>query len=351
MNPRVAVVMANYNKGAFVEEAIESILAQTMPDFECVVFDDGSTDGSLEIIHRLAPRDRRLTVRTHPGHANKGVNETMRAAVECTTAPFLAPLDSDDKWVPRALDVMLDRIGDAGTAYAKARMVDEAGQPNGGVNGRAPDGSSDFFLQLLRSNSVCSAAVLMRRDAYLDAGGFRFGAPCQDLDLWLRLAATSTMTFIDEFVADYRMTASSLNTATHLMHGRFGVYARHIEGAASWPGLPAERAALAGSYARAYDALEAIDRGEPAPHVRDDDVDALLYLLDAWCAEIPTLGREPGVWQSIDLLTGMTTASRERLRNQLRTNRRMRKPGPRTMVRQILARRAKRLRARADSSA
>jgi hypothetical protein len=337
MTPRVAVIVPSYNKAPFLEETLESLLAQTMDDFECVVVDDASTDESLALAERIAQRDPRVTVRTNPGNAHLGVGATMRVAVEYTTAPFFAPLDADDLWAPNRLEKTLQHIGDAGMVYTKARVIDEGGTPTGEVIGRPPS-DGDVFRQLLHSNLVPTLTVLMRRDAYDAAGGYFNESVWVDLNLWLRIAATSTLTFLDEALADYRLTSSSHDLLIRATVGRFAGLSRTIGSAAAWPGMPPAQARMGRSYAGAWDALHALATGEPTKIFVDDDVDALLSLVDERAPFIATLVRKPRSLRSLDVLDNITPASRQRIHEHFRRDRRLRRPGPRTYARRLMHR-------------
>jgi glycosyltransferase involved in cell wall biosynthesis len=102
--PAVSVVIATYQRAALVQEAIASVLDQTRRDFELVVVDDGSTDGTSEIVRRRFGGDPRVRVHTK---ANGGTASARNAGIDAAAAPVVAFLDSDDLWLPDYLDSQL----------------------------------------------------------------------------------------------------------------------------------------------------------------------------------------------------------------------------------------------------
>lgn len=102
--PRVSVITIFYNPGAFLEEAIESVLAQTYCDWELLLVNDGSTDGSERVAEKHIRRHpERIRYLTHPDHLNRGMSATRNLGLENANGEFVAFLDADDAWVPGKL--------------------------------------------------------------------------------------------------------------------------------------------------------------------------------------------------------------------------------------------------------
>lgn len=96
-----SVIVPSYNSEAFLASCIESILAQTMPDFECIVVNDGSTDGTLKECERLAERDGRIRVESQ---SRKGPGAARNRGIELARGEFIQYVDSDDLLKPSALE-------------------------------------------------------------------------------------------------------------------------------------------------------------------------------------------------------------------------------------------------------
>src|SRR5215208_465500 len=99
-SPRVSAIVIFLNAGPFFEEAIESILVQDYDDWELLLVDDGSTDGSTEIARRYADGDpSRIRYLTHPGGENRGMSASRNLGVRQARGEYVAFLDADDTWL------------------------------------------------------------------------------------------------------------------------------------------------------------------------------------------------------------------------------------------------------------
>ena len=127
--PIVSVIMPVYKAGEFVEEAIRSVLAQTVTDLELLVIDDCSPDDSYEIVQALAREDSRI--RPLRNERNMGVARTRNRGLELSRGKYVAFLDSDDAWYPNKLEAqiaLLEQTG-AGVCYCAYRIVGTDGNP------------------------------------------------------------------------------------------------------------------------------------------------------------------------------------------------------------------------------
>jgi glycosyltransferase involved in cell wall biosynthesis len=101
---QVSVIMPAYNVAPYIGAAIDSVLGQTMPDWELLIVDDGSTDDTTRIVQAYAARDARIRLLTRP---NGGIAAARNTALREATGDFFAILDSDDLWEPRYLEAQL----------------------------------------------------------------------------------------------------------------------------------------------------------------------------------------------------------------------------------------------------
>src|ERR1700693_4180503 len=101
MSPRVSVLMPVFNGGPYLTAAIESVQAQTFEDFELIIVDDGSTDGSAEKIGDFAARDRRIRAYWKD---NSGISETLNRGIAEARGDWIARLDADDIMLPHRLE-------------------------------------------------------------------------------------------------------------------------------------------------------------------------------------------------------------------------------------------------------
>lgn len=179
--PLISVVIPCYNLGAYVGEAVESVLAQTVQDFEILVVDDGSTDADTVRLLESPPWPRTTAFHT----ANNGVGAARNFLIQRARGSFLCALDADDKLHPRYFAETLAAFErDPSLTFVSTRM-----QMFGDEERLWPDDARCDLPALLVDDPVFCAA-LVRRSAVVAAGGYDTGMPAQgneDWDLWLRL--------------------------------------------------------------------------------------------------------------------------------------------------------------------
>jgi glycosyltransferase involved in cell wall biosynthesis len=182
--PRVSVIIPTYNRRAMALEAAASVLAQTSRDFELIVVDDGSDDGSAAA---LAALDGRLRLLRHP--ERRGVSAARNTGMAAAQGEWLAFLDSDDLWWPEKLAQQLDYI--AGRPEALICQTDEIWVRRG-VRVNKPQSHRKaggwIFQQSLKRCMVSPSAAMLHRRLAEAHGGFDESLPgAEDYDLWLRL--------------------------------------------------------------------------------------------------------------------------------------------------------------------
>jgi glycosyltransferase involved in cell wall biosynthesis len=188
----VSAVIPLYNKVSHVQRAIDSVLAQTCGDWELIVVDDGSTDGSADVVRRNSDGRIRLVVQE-----NGGVSAARNRGAAEAKCDLVAFLDADDQWQPDFLETVLklrERFPQAAvwaTAYA---VIADNGESlctefPGTAGSDADGGLIDYFRSPGPWMPVHASAVMVRRDSLAKAGGFPVGVRCgEDWDTWIRLA-------------------------------------------------------------------------------------------------------------------------------------------------------------------
>lgn len=194
--PTVSVLVKSYNHAAYVRQTIESVLSQSFQDFEIVATDDGSTDGTLEILRGFD--DPRLHLEAFP--SNRGISAAMNATVARARGRYLAILNSDDWALPGRLErqvAFLETNPQVSLVFGMPRPVDEADRPTApfndfGVPLRWPDFSRRTWLRAFfyDGNCLCAPSAMIRREAYEAAGPYDPRLTnLQDLDMWIRMLA------------------------------------------------------------------------------------------------------------------------------------------------------------------
>jgi len=190
-NPaRVSILMAVFNGQDYLAEAIESVLSQTVSEWELICIDDGSTDSTPAIVASYADVDDRVRLVRLP--ANRGQPFAMNAALRVASGEFVAVLDADDMATEDRLERSLDEFARSprlGLLGSSMHVVDTHGQLVGKSD--APAMEDEDVRQALYSsgNVLAHSSVMARRELVERAGGYDTSLPTsQDYDLYLRLA-------------------------------------------------------------------------------------------------------------------------------------------------------------------
>jgi len=191
-SPRVSFLLPFRDEERTLAEALASLSAQTVSDWEAVLVDDGSRDDSPRLAETLAARDPRFRVLHLPG---LGLPGALNAGLALCRAPLVARMDADDRASPRRLELQLARLGAEPSLTVLdggVRFFRDEGEPEGGmrayeawINGVQSPG--DFDRELLVESPVVHPAVTFARDAVRALGGYRAGPFPEDYDLWARL--------------------------------------------------------------------------------------------------------------------------------------------------------------------
>jgi glycosyltransferase involved in cell wall biosynthesis len=196
--PAVTVVMPVYNGRDYLARAIESVMAQSMPDWELVIVDDCSTDDSLAVIGRYLVDPRVVLLRNGE---NVGVAASRNRALASSRGAYLTFLDQDDEWLPRKLELQLAAMlshPEIGLLHAEYARIDPASQLMGQardlpatsfVNPDAPVEVEDVFAEIFVSNDIQPLTSMIRREVLDVVGHFDPSLRgTDDYELWLRIA-------------------------------------------------------------------------------------------------------------------------------------------------------------------
>jgi glycosyltransferase involved in cell wall biosynthesis len=205
--PLVTVYITNFNYEKYIRQSIDSVLAQSMREFELLIIDDGSTDNSKEIIEEY---------RNRPGitiiyQQNKGLNVTNNIAMRASKAKYIMRLDADDYLSPDALEVMtnvLEKNEALGLVFPNYYYVDASGKITG------EERRHDFEKEVSLYDQPAHGACTMIRLEYLrDLGGYNESFTCQDgYDLWIKFIMHHKVTNISEPLFYYRRHGANLTT-------------------------------------------------------------------------------------------------------------------------------------------
>lgn len=193
--PIVSVLMTAYNREKYIAEAIESVLASTLTDFELIIVDDASTDRTVEIANRFSSDQR---VQIHVNEENLGDYHNRNRAASLAQGKYLKYLDSDDLVYAHGLEVMVSAM----EQFPEAAL----GLPNSLIKDRP------YPLQVTAREAYkahflnpdgglfghCPSATIIRTRPFRDAGGFSGKRYVGDTEMWLKLGAKSPVVVVPQ---------------------------------------------------------------------------------------------------------------------------------------------------------
>lgn len=202
MLPKVSLILTVHNREQYLEEALTSVLSQTYPHYELILWDDGSTDRTGEIATHFAQQDSRIK---HFKADHQGRNAALRTAHQQAKGPYLSWIDSDDRLTPATLAAtvaFLDNEPEVGMVYTDHQIIDAQGTLQGyGHRCRIPYSKDRMLVDFMTFHFR-----LIRCGRFEQAGGINpsFEAAI-DFDLCLRLAEVTTIKHLQIPLYEYRV--------------------------------------------------------------------------------------------------------------------------------------------------
>ena len=204
--PLISVIMPAYNSEKYTTEAIESVIRQTYTNWELIVIDDGSSDGTVCCIEGQAAKDVRI--RFYKNDKNIGVSETRNKAISLANGEWIAFLDSDDIWKPQKLEkqIKLSEMRCSEFVFTGVSFIDEAGQA---FRWAMPVPTTVTYRKLLKQNVIACSSVMLKKELLL---GRKMAGDAihEDFALWLEILKNNTVAHgIDEPLIAYRVYGTS----------------------------------------------------------------------------------------------------------------------------------------------
>ncbi|MBI2307249.1 MAG: glycosyltransferase [Rhodocyclales bacterium] len=237
--PLVSIAIPAYRHAKYIETCLASVCAQTYPELELVLIDDGSPDDTFEVASRFldAHRDRfrRIVLERRE---NRGVSANSNACIEACSGEWVHLLGSDDRLYPEKVARIQAAIAewsvpDLALVHTDTDTIDADGmvRPVRRTDRHAPPGPDHAaYRWLFHHNLISNPSIALRRDAFLAIGGFDPTLPLEDIDCWLRLSARYAIGRVPEVLASYRKhPGNSLRQRQKMLGAFFVTYAKFIE--------------------------------------------------------------------------------------------------------------------------
>jgi glycosyltransferase involved in cell wall biosynthesis len=223
--PLVSVVINAYNVEAYLPECLDSVLAQTLGDFEAIVVDDGSTDATGRIAEDYARRDARIRVLHN--ERNIGIPATINRALAASRGEFIAKLDADDVSLPQRLEKQ--------TAYLRANpavvmvgswwaWIDADGRELG--TQRPRPSNRRLAEQMMKRCALVHTGVMVRGDLLRRIGYREFFRSSEDYDLFLRLSEHGEIAILPEVLVKQRLRYHGVTVRRFREEAQLARYAR-----------------------------------------------------------------------------------------------------------------------------
>lgn len=238
--PLVSVAIPAYNHAAFIEACLASVCAQTYPELELILIDDGSQDDTLAVARRYldqhGSRFRRIVLERQD---NQGVSATSNAVIAAAQGEWVHLLGSDDLLYPNKIACIQQAIEEwncpeLALVHADADYVDQHGQlmirqPRKSRPVPGPDHEAWHWL-FTGQHYVFNPTLALRRSAVLEIGGFDKSLPQEDLDCFLRLSTRYALARVPEVLASYRKhPGNNLRRRVRVLGALFLTYAKFLE--------------------------------------------------------------------------------------------------------------------------
>lgn len=218
----VSVIMPAYNGERFIQQAIESMLAQTYSDWELIIIDDGSTDSTAQIVSSF--QDQRLV---YVYQENRGQAAALNRGLDVARGEYITTLDVDDWYVPNSLQdrvVFLDQHPNCDVVYGDGVFCDADGNKLQYFSEmRLGNVTGDVFDVLISNSFYGTGASVMIRAQALQKHGIRYDESivwCQDYDIYLRLAEKCQFGYVDSLTVWYRLHNANMTMTMPAGHKR-----------------------------------------------------------------------------------------------------------------------------------
>jgi glycosyltransferase involved in cell wall biosynthesis len=214
--PIISVVMSVYNGNIFIKRSVESILNQTYHDFEFIIIDDGSSDGSGRLLEEYAKLHSSIRL---VKHSNIGLTNSLIIGCDLARGKYIARQDVDDYSQPERLQLQYEKLENndelalIGTWYEVIEDNTET------VMHEPFDNDWKIRNSMFFKNPFCHSSVMFRKEAYSEVSGYNKNfRTCQDLDLWFRMAVIGKLGIVEQCLVERTIHKDSISTGSNALN-------------------------------------------------------------------------------------------------------------------------------------
>lgn len=214
MQPLVTVICIAYNHAGFVQEALDSVITQSYKPIELLIVDDGSTDGTVEVIHQWMTDH--APCRFFPLSTTGGNCKAFNTAFRHATGTYIIDLSADDVLLPSRVQrgvALLESRPDVGVQFSDAELMDAEGRQLGLHSDRFPHHSipqGKVFRDILSRYFINSPTMMIRKSLLDTLGGYDETLAYEDFDFWVRSSPLTNYAYIPEVLVRRRVVPSSM---------------------------------------------------------------------------------------------------------------------------------------------
>jgi glycosyltransferase involved in cell wall biosynthesis len=224
--PLVTIICLCYNQGAYIAEALNSVLNQTYPNIELIIADDASTDNSKEIIETWLKQHPKT-----PFIANKeniGINKTFNNAFELSKGDYIIDFAADDVLMSYCIEKQIEAFQNSGfdnigMVYGNAELISLEGKHldyfykvNKSLKATPCPPSGDIYASVIGYRHwICSVSSMIKRETFVVLNGYDEDLAFEDMDYWFRCSRAYNIVFIDEIMVQKRVIVDSLGSVFH----------------------------------------------------------------------------------------------------------------------------------------
>ena len=216
--PLVSICVLSYDHARYLPETLDSGLAQTYPNIEIIVVDDGSKDDSLAIARDYETRfPDRVKLYTHPNHENRGISRTINLATSFSTGSYWSVLGSDDILHKDKIEkqvAFLEAHPELGFVYCHVDCIDSEGKKIPGRFGKDITSEPEPLKTMIMENYIPAMSIVARREAVARVGDHDPDLTYSDWDFWVRLISLYKGGFIAESLSEYRVHSDNVSIGT-----------------------------------------------------------------------------------------------------------------------------------------